>query len=139
VNASTTNASRELGAVFGVAVLGALVNAHLSGDLTSRLQRLHIPSNFISIIINPIENVTVPGAVRGGSSIEDRVIEAAYGAFRSGLEVALVTSGLAMLGAELIAAVTLNPRPSRMGHTIGPSDVAPRCCGPSPLLGVADR
>jgi hypothetical protein len=107
--ASATNTSRELGAVFGVAVLGALVNAHLSGDLTSRLQRLHIPSNFISIVINAIENGTVPGGVTGGSSIEDRVIEAAYGAFRSGLEIALITSGILMLIAAMIAAVTLNP------------------------------
>jgi len=93
----------------GVAVLGALVNAHLSGDLTSRLQRLHIPSNFISIVINAIEHGTVPGGITGGSSIEDRVIAATYGAFRSGLEIALITSGTLMLVAAMIAAVTLNP------------------------------
>jgi hypothetical protein len=108
--ASATNTSRELGAVFGVAVLGALVNAHLSVDLTGRLQRLGVPSNFISIVINAIENGTVPGGVSGGGTIEDRVIEAAYGAFRSGLEVALVTSGILMFLAALIAAVTLSPQ-----------------------------
>jgi EmrB/QacA subfamily drug resistance transporter len=108
--ASATNTSRELGAVFGVAVLGALVNAHLTADLTSRLKVLQIPSNFISIVINAIENGTVPGGVQGGSSIEDHVIEAAYGAFRAGLEEALVTAGLAMLVAALISAMTLGSR-----------------------------
>lgn len=105
--ASATNTSRELGAVFGVAVLGALVNAHLTADLTSRLKVLKIPSNFISIVIGAIENGTVPGGVAGGSTIEDRVIEAAYGAFRSGLEEALVTAGIAMLVAAIIAATSL--------------------------------
>jgi EmrB/QacA subfamily drug resistance transporter len=108
--ASTTNTSRELGAVFGVAILGALVNAHLTGDLTLRLRSLHIPSNFISIIINAIETGTVPGGVRGGSTIEDQVIQAAYGAFRSGLQEALLTAGVAMLVAGLIAAITLGGR-----------------------------
>jgi EmrB/QacA subfamily drug resistance transporter len=108
--ASATNTSRELGAVFGVAVLGALVNAHLTADLTSRLKVLKIPSNFISIVINAIENGTVPGGVQGGSSIEDHVIEAAYGAFRSGLEEALITAGIAMMVAAFIAATTLGRR-----------------------------
>lgn len=105
--ASATNTSRELGAVFGVAVLGALVNAHLTGDLTSRLRTLHIPSNFIAIVIGAVETGTVPGGVQGASTIEERVIQAAYGAFRSGLEEALVTSGIAMLIAGVIGAATL--------------------------------
>ena len=111
--ASATNTSRELGAVFGVAVLGALVNAHLTGDLTLRLKALHIPSNFISIVISAVETGTVPSGVHGGSSIEDRVIEAAYAAFRSGLEAALLIAGIAMLGAAVVAATTLGGQGER--------------------------
>jgi hypothetical protein len=106
--ASATNTSRELGAVFGVAVLGALVNAHLTNDLTARLQTLHIPPNFISIVINAIETGTVPSGVHGGSSIEVQVIHAAYRAFQGGLEVALVTSGVALLVAAVVSAIALN-------------------------------
>ncbi|MCU1492684.1 MAG: transporter [Acidimicrobiaceae bacterium] len=105
--ASATNTSRELGAVFGVAVLGALVNAHLSTDLTSRLRALKIPPNFISIVINAVETGVVPSGVKGGGTIEDNVIHAAYGAFRSGLEIALLASGAALLAAALVAAITL--------------------------------
>jgi EmrB/QacA subfamily drug resistance transporter len=108
--ASATNTSRELGAVFGVAVLGALVNAHLTSDLTRRLGSLHIPANFVSIIISAIETGTVPSGVQGGgggASIENKVIVAAYTAFRDGLEVALIASGVAMLAVSLVAAVTL--------------------------------
>jgi EmrB/QacA subfamily drug resistance transporter len=108
--ASATNTSRELGAVFGVAVLGALVNAHLTSDLTFRLKAIHIPANFISIVISALETGTVPSGVKGGSSIEDKVIVAAYAAFRSGLKVALLTAGIAMLVAAFIAAVTLSTR-----------------------------
>lgn len=108
--ASAANTSRELGAVFGVAVLGALVNAHLTSDLTHRLQAIKIPANFISIVITAIETGTVPSGVKGGgsgASIENKVIEAAYGAFRSGLEVALVASGIAMIVVALVAATTI--------------------------------
>lgn len=105
--ASATNTSRELGAVFGVAVLGTLVNAHLTSDLTHRLQALKIPANFISIVINAIETGAAPSGVSGGNSIEDKVIEAAYGAFRSGLKTALLASGAAMLAAAAVAAATL--------------------------------
>jgi EmrB/QacA subfamily drug resistance transporter len=112
--ASATNTSRELGAVFGVAVLGALVNAHLTADLTRRLHALKIPANFISIVIGAIETGGVPSGVHGGgsgASIEDKVIAAAYGAFRSGLRVALVASGLALLAGAVVAAVALRAGP----------------------------
>jgi predicted MFS family arabinose efflux permease len=105
--ASATNTSRELGAVFGVAVLGALVNAHLTSDLTLRLKVLQIPANFISIVITAVETGTVPSGVGSGGSIEDRVIEAAYHAFRSGLQEALIIAGLGMLVAAFVAAITL--------------------------------
>ncbi|HVC26275.1 MAG TPA: MFS transporter [Acidimicrobiales bacterium] len=119
--ASATNTSRELGSVFGVAVLGALVNAHLTADLTRRLHALRIPANFVSIVVRAVETGTVPSGVAGGGSIEDRVIEAAYGAFRAGLEVALLTAGIAILVAGGVAAATLSPLRTTEG---GPRDGA---------------
>lgn len=62
--ASAANTSREIGAVVGVAVLGALVNSQLHADLISRLHQLGIPANFQSIVINAIETGTVPPAAR---------------------------------------------------------------------------
>ncbi|HTV12873.1 MAG TPA: MFS transporter [Acidimicrobiales bacterium] len=115
--ASATNTSRELGAVFGVAVLGALVNAHLTTDLTHRLQALKIPANFISIVINGVEKGEAPTGVTGGGSTYDKVIEAAYGAFRDGLEVALITSGIALLAVAIVGAATLRGHdPSQEGR-----------------------
>ena len=105
--ASATNTSRELGAVFGTAVLGALVNAHLTHDLTHRLKVLQIPPNFIAIVIHAIETGVVPPGKTGGSSIEDKVIHAAYSAFRDGLEVALLASGAALIAVAVVAAASL--------------------------------
>ena len=48
--ASATNTSREMGAVFGVAILGSIVNAKLTGDLAARLKAIGIPPNFQSLV-----------------------------------------------------------------------------------------
>jgi EmrB/QacA subfamily drug resistance transporter len=109
--ASATNTARQLGAVFGVAVLGALVNAHLTSDLAGRLHALGIPSTFQSIVIDAIENGTipsggkVPGSATGYGAIVERVIDAAYGAFHAGLQTALLTSAVLILAAGALAVV----------------------------------
>jgi EmrB/QacA subfamily drug resistance transporter len=111
--ASTTNTSRELGAVFGVAVLGALVDARLTGQLADRLKAIGLPPRFQDLVINAVTT----GGVPGGNSSErhssnpgvqhtiNEVIAAAYSAFGSGLHLALLISGLLILSAALVAAV----------------------------------
>lgn len=107
--ASATNTSRQLGAVFGVAVLGALVNTHLTTDLGARLRTLGIPANFQSIVINAVETGTIPagGHLTGKQAsygpIVQHVIGAAYGAFHSGLETVLLTSAILILVAGAVA------------------------------------
>ena len=58
--AGATTTSRELGAVFGVAVLGSLVNGHLTVDLTQRLASLGIPAAFRDVVITAVETGQVP-------------------------------------------------------------------------------
>ena len=119
--ASATNTSRELGAVFGVAVLGALVNAQLTGALEHRLAALHIPHAYFQTIIEFIETGAAPPGMTVGSgagnSIEDHVVAAVYGAFRNGLEQSLVLAGVGMLVAAAIAVRTLGPRRSPRGES----------------------
>jgi EmrB/QacA subfamily drug resistance transporter len=106
--ASATNTSREIGAVLGVAVLGALVNSQLNSHLIASLRRLGIPANFQSIVINAVETGTVPSAGQGagaagagyGKIVQD-VIQAAYSAFYSGLRAALFLSAAMVLAAGL--------------------------------------
>jgi hypothetical protein len=88
--ASATNTAREMGAVFGVAVLGSIVNSKLTGQLAARLKALGIPPSFQSIIIHAVTG----GGLGGGAAsraehskeaaIATKVINAAYEAFGSG-------------------------------------------------------
>jgi EmrB/QacA subfamily drug resistance transporter len=101
--ASTTNTAREIGAVTGVAVLGALVSARLQADIVSSMQHLHIPAAFQSVVINGVETGTVPsngnsGAAAAYGKIGQEVVHAAYDAFASGLHAALyLSAGLVFL------------------------------------------
>ena len=116
--ASATNTSREMGAVFGVAILGAIVNAKLTGDLAARLKAIGIPPNFQSLVEHAIQT---GGASSGGAAssaehskneavarIATKVVNAAYDAFGSGLHEALVLSGLLILAGAVVAAVTIH-------------------------------
>ena len=145
--ASATNTSREIGAVLGVAVLGALVNSQLHADLTSRLRQLGIPANFQAIVINAIETGTVPpnseaagaggAAGQGQAKLVQDVIHAAYSAFYTGLRAALFVSAALVLAAGLITLVMLRkpgPRPGTISCPL-PSDSS----GPSEAADRADR
>ncbi len=123
--ASAANTSREIGAVTGVAVLGALVNAQLSAHLTSQLKHLGIPANFQSIVIKAVETGAVPSsantagaggaAAAGHESLVQKVIYAAYSAFHAGLHTALYVSAVLVFAAGVLAAVTLGRRPAEPG------------------------
>jgi EmrB/QacA subfamily drug resistance transporter len=118
--ASATNTAREVGAVTGVAVLGALVNAQLSSNLIGRLHRLGIPANFQTIIINAIETGGVPSsgntagaggaAGAGHAGLVQQVISAAYTAFHDGLRDALYLSAALVFLAGVLALATLGRR-----------------------------
>jgi MFS family permease len=119
--ASATNTSREIGAVTGVAILGALVNAQLRSSLTGRLKHLGIPANFQSIVIHAIETGGVPpsgntkgagGAAGAGQGpLVQEVIRAAYSAFYAGLHAALYLSAFLVLAAGVFTFLVLRPRP----------------------------
>jgi EmrB/QacA subfamily drug resistance transporter len=119
--ASATNTSREMGAVFGVAILGSIVNAKLTGDLAARLKAIGIPPNFQSLVLHAIQT---GGASSGGAAtsaehsknatvarIAAKVVNAAYDAFGSGLHEALVLSGCLILAGAVVAAATVHRRP----------------------------
>ena len=111
--ASVTNTSREMGAVFGVAVLGSIVNSKLTGQLAARLKAIGIPPSFQNLVIHA---VTGGGIGSGGAAsqaehsknaaiakIATKVVNAAYEAFGSGLHVALEISGVLLLVGAIVA------------------------------------
>ena len=125
--ASTTNTSREIGAVTGVAVLGALVSARLSADIASRLQALGLPKSIQQFVINGVETGLEPAsgntAGAGGAAgagqpkLVQEVIQAAYSAFESGLHAALYLSAALVLLAGLFSFFWLGRKPAGEAET----------------------
>ncbi len=111
--ASTVNTFRELGGVFGVAVLGSIVNAQLTGSLEAKLRALHLPTNFQSFVIYAITHgghtpkgvhVTI-GELVSHAYLIQQVTNAAYRAFGNGLSIALDIAGTLLISAALTASV----------------------------------
>ena len=96
-------------------MLGSLVNGYLTGGLAHRLTGLGVPASFQGIVITAIEQGQVPSgkgaaaAQQAYGPIVAKVIDAAYGAFHDGLSVSLLVSGAVILGAGLVAWITLRP------------------------------
>ncbi|MGP8002071.1 MAG: MFS transporter [Streptosporangiaceae bacterium] len=121
--ASATNTSREIGALTGVAILGALVNAQLRSSLTSRLHHLGIPDTFQSIVIKAVETGGVPSnahtkgaggaAGAGQGALVQEVIHAAYNAFYTGLRAALLLAAILVLAAGIFTFAWLTARRPR--------------------------
>ena len=97
--ASTVNTSRELGGVFGVAALGAVVNAQLTSGLTEKLVKLHIPVSYRQIVI---QFVTTGGNItsaensplaKGHLKIVAKVLVAAEDSAGHGVHLALQIAG----------------------------------------------
>jgi EmrB/QacA subfamily drug resistance transporter len=117
--ASTVNTSRELGGVFGVAVLGAVVNAQLTSGLTEKLVKLGIPAQFREIVI---QIVTTGGSTnpsdypiaKGNADTVARVLLAAEGSAGHGVHLALRIAAGIVLAAAVVAAFAARHRVSRM-------------------------
>jgi predicted MFS family arabinose efflux permease len=123
--ASATTTSREVGSVVGVAVLGSLFNGRLTADLTTRLTHLGVPPAFRSIVIQAVETGQVPtggkgtaGATQAYGPIVAKVINAAYGAFHTGLSISLIVASGVILGSGLVAWFTF----TGVGGLLGPED-----------------
>ena len=112
--ASSTNTSREVGAVMGVAILGAIVIGKLQTALIARLTQLGLPKSIQSVVINGVLTGQEPSNGKNSSQaaayqgkLVREVIHATYAAFQSGLHDALfVSAGLVIL-AGVLAAITI--------------------------------
>jgi EmrB/QacA subfamily drug resistance transporter len=113
--ASATNTSREIGAVTGVAILGALVNAKLHDDIVASMAKLHLPIALQNVVINGVETGTAGGAgaskeAAAFGQVGTEVLNAAFNAFQAGLHAALYLSALLVLLAGIFSFVVLGRR-----------------------------
>src|SRR5216683_1189911 len=112
--ASTTNTSREVGAVMGVAILGAIVIGKLQTALVAKLSQLGLTKGLQQFVINgvltgqePSAGGTSAQAPAGQGALVREVIQATYSAFQSGLHDALYVSAGLVAGAGILTAVTI--------------------------------
>ncbi len=117
--ASATNTSRELGAVIGVAVLGAVVDSKLTGELAVRLKALGIPPSFQSLVINAVSSGGLSSSAASKAehshtvhiaNLATKVIHAAYHAFGAGLHLSFDIAGSLLLVSAVVAAATVHRR-----------------------------
>ena len=124
--ASAANTSREIGAVTGVAVLGAIVFSQLNTSLVYNIKHLPLPAAdrqaivpLIPYIIHVIETGQTGLASQYASmgTVVQDVLNAAYSAFGDALHVALNVSAGLVFFAAVLSAVALRGRgaPSRSG------------------------
>jgi EmrB/QacA subfamily drug resistance transporter len=108
--ASVTNTSRQLGAVLGVAVLGAVVDGGVTSTLAVRLKALGVGS-FYTFIRNAVLTGTVPKAPPGSTArygvIVARVIAAVQQSFGSALDLALLLAAALLAATGLVAMLAM--------------------------------
>jgi len=105
--ASATNTSRQLGAVVGVAALGAVVNSHLTTDLAGRLAHLGVGASVKQLIVHAVETGGSDAQgfdIAHSPAIFAPIVNAATAAFRVGVHDSLYASAALIL---LAAAFTL--------------------------------
>jgi hypothetical protein len=112
--ASATKTSREIGALTGVAVLGALVAARLSSDITAQMRGLGLSKALQQYVITEVESGATPPAgskaYAAYGELGAKVISAAYRAFESGLHVSLSVGAALVLLAGIFSFVLLRRR-----------------------------
>ena len=122
--ASAVNTSRELGAVTGVTVLGAIINGQLTTDL---LHRLASVPDLTPALRNEVVVAVTTGAVNTTAypktpqiqKIVDEVLKVAETSFANGLDAVMYLAAALMLASGLLALVLVRrPAPT-------PADTVP--------------
>ena len=111
--ASTVNTSRQLGGVLAVAILGAVVNHRLVGELSSKLGDLGVPSIFQSLVLNAVTHGGLPANAQAAEASNPiaashpgllaKVLTAAQTAFGHGLHVVLELTAVLLLASAVVA------------------------------------
>lgn len=108
--ASATNTSRQLGAVFGVAVLGSLVYGQLASGIGTTLRHLGVPARYHDGVVASVTHGTIPANPAPNVShvnpfrFAEQIIDTAYRSFGSGMHISLVLAGALIAAAGVVAA-----------------------------------
>ena len=103
---ATTSASREIGGVFGIALLGAIVTHVFTRDLNTIVDRLNLPPSVKATILEQASR----GAQQTGGSLPagaelGGLADALKSSFVSGMHLALIVAGAVLVLGAIVAAV----------------------------------
>jgi hypothetical protein len=103
---ATSNASREIGGVFGIALLGAIVTRVFTRDLDRVVAQLNLPPAVKATILQQASHgiEQTGGSLPAGSSF-GAVTEALKASFVSGMHLALIVAGGVLLAGAVVAGV----------------------------------
>jgi EmrB/QacA subfamily drug resistance transporter len=106
--ASATNTARQLGAVFGVAILGSLIYGQLAHTVSHRMSVLGIPQRYFPEILGHLTHAAgiapPPGVHVPVGKFVATLTHGAYAGFGTGLDVALILSGALLAISAVISA-----------------------------------
>ena len=114
--ASATNTARQLGAVVGVAALGAIVNGYLTHDFGATLRARGTSADAADYILGLLETGGSDAAgidLAHPAAIIKSLVDAATAAFRTGMHIALLVSAALILVAARSTALVPEPRAAR--------------------------
>ncbi len=127
LGSSMVNTSRQIGSVFGIALLGALVEHQFSGNLVTSLTSLGVPSQASGQIADAIASagaqagkVQLPGRLPIGPETLHLTIAQS---FTGALHLSFATAGIALLAAALLAALLLRRRRQAAADQAEPEQV----------------
>lgn len=106
--ASATNTARQLGAVVGVAALGAIVNSRLTSEFGARLADRGVTGaskNFILRMLETGGNAASGIDIAHPDPLIKPLVDDATAAFRSGLYLALIVAAILIAVAALLIAL----------------------------------
>jgi EmrB/QacA subfamily drug resistance transporter len=101
---AVANTTREVGGVFGVALMGAIVTSRSQSLLSTSLSRLGATAGERSRIVAAAARGQIGGRGIATGSVDPEAVRRAVGhAFVGGLHAAMVVAGLALFGAAAVA------------------------------------
>jgi EmrB/QacA subfamily drug resistance transporter len=103
---ATTSASREIGGVFGIALLGAIVTNIFARDLNRAVDQLGLPPALKATILEQASQGAqqAGGALPAGGDFE-ALAQALKASFVSGMHIALIVAGAALLVGAAVALI----------------------------------
>jgi len=119
---ATSNASREIGGVFGIALLGAIVTHIFSRDLSRSIAALRLPAALKDLIVQQASHGAEQAAAALPPGVNGAALHTIAGnAFVAGMHAAMVVAAAALAAGAVAAAVFVQsgrPQLDSLAHSL---------------------